>query len=332
MKKIFIASIFVLGFIASGCTKKNEKTKIWIYTSLYKDTISDIQPKLAQEFPNIDIQFYQAGSEDVAAKVQAEALSGKIQADILISSDRFWYEDLANKNQLIKFAPARTDKVSASFKHPDSFYTTVSFPLMVIAYNSEVIKDDDAPKTFKELSDPKWKDKVSTGSPLASGTSFTTVAFLAKKYGWDYFTLLRKNNLISEGGNSGVIRRLQSKERPIGIVLIENILRLKVSDPRLKFLIPTDGAVVQSNILALVKKETPQDTTQKIADWFFSTAGQAAMARSYMYPAINGEKAPESAPEFEKILATAQPWSREFITETMLNREKIKDQFSKIIF
>lgn len=330
MKKIFLALTAAL--LVAGCTKKDEKTKVWIYTSLYKDTIADIQPKLMAQFPDIDVQFYQAGSEEVAAKVQAEALAGKIQADVLISSDRFWYEDLATKGNLVSYKPAQSEKVADFFKHPDGFYSTLSFPVMVIAYNSEAIKEADAPKTFKELADVKWKDKVSAGSPLASGTNFTTVAFLAKKYGWDYFSSMRKNNLIAEGGNSGVVRRLQSKERPVGIVLLENVLRLTTSDPRIKYIIPTDGVVIQSNVLAIVKKESSSDAAKKIADWMFSSEGQKAMARSFMYPAVEGEKAPEGAPEFAQLQATAQVWSRDFIGETLKSRDQIKDQFAKIIF
>lgn len=331
MKKIILAAVLALA--VAGCTKKDEKTKVWVYTSLYKDTIADIQPKLTALFPDIDVQFYQAGSEEVAAKVQAEALAGKIQADVLISSDRFWYEDLAAKGTLLSYKPAQTEKVADFFKHPEGFYSTVSFPVMVIAYNSEAVKEADAPKTFKELAEAKWKDKVSAGSPLASGTNFTTVAFLAKKYGWDYFSALRKNNLIAEGGNSGVVRRLQSKERPVGIVLMENILRLTTTDARIKFVIPNDGVVIQSNVLAIVKKEgTVNEAAKKIADWMFSSEGQQAMARSFMYPAVAGEKAPEGAPEFAKLQATAQVWSRDFIGETLKSRDQIKDQFAKIIF
>lgn len=330
MKKLFLA--LALSLTVIGCTKKDEKTKVWVYTSLYKDTIADIQPKLAAQFPNIDVQFYQAGSEEVASKVQAESLAGKIQADILISSDRFWYEDLATKGSLTSYKPAQTEKVDQFYKHPEGFYSTLSFPVMVIAYNSEAVKDGDAPKSFKELAEAKWKDKVSVGSPLASGTSFTTVAFLVKKYGWDYFTALRKNNLIAEGGNSGVVRRLQSKERPVGIVLLENILRLTKTDPRIKYVIPTDGAVIQSNVLALVKKENSDDATKKVADWMFSAEGQKAMARSFMYPSVMGEQPPDGAPELSKVQATAQPWTREFIGETMKSRDEIKNQFSKIIF
>ena len=330
MKRLILALAAALTVVS--CTKKNEKTKVWIYTSLYKDTIADIQPKIAAEFPNIDVQFYQAGSEEVASKVQAESLAGKIQADILISSDRFWYEDLASKGNLISYKPAQTEKVEDFFKHPDGFYSTLSFPVMVIAYNSEAVKEADAPKSFKELTDAKWKDKVSTGSPLASGTNFTTVAFLVKKYGWDYYTQLRKNNLIAEGGNSGVVRRLQSKERPVGIVLLENVLRLTKTDPRIKYVIPTDGAVIQSNVLAIVKKEANADASKKVADWMFGAEGQKAMARSFMYPSVSGELAPDGAPEFKKLEASAQPWTREFIGETMKSREQIKDQFSKIVF
>lgn len=331
MKKIILATVLALA--VAGCTKKDEKTKVWVYTSLYKDTIADIQPKLTALFPDIDVQFYQAGSEEVAAKVQAEALAGKIQADVLISSDRFWYEDLASKGTLLSYKPAQTEKVADFFKHPEGFYSTLSFPVMVIAYNSESVKEADAPKTFKELAEAKWKDKVSAGSPLASGTNFTTVAFLAKKYGWDYFSALRKNNLIAEGGNSGVVRRLQSKERPVGIVLMENILRLTTTDARIKFVIPNDGVVIQSNVLAIVKKEgSVNEAAKKIADWMFSTEGQQAMARSFMYPAVAGEKAPEGAPEFAKLQATAQVWSRDFIGETLKSRDQIKDQFAKIIF
>lgn len=326
---LLLVLVFAVSF---GCNKKSEKEKVWIYTSLYKDTVNDLKTKMEKDFPNVDIQFYQAGSEEVAAKVQAEALAGKIQADILISSDRFWYEDMGAKGTLLSYKPAGTENVESHFKNPEGFYTAVSLPVMVMAYNSESVTESAAPKTFGELKDAKWKDKVSSGSPLASGTSFTTVAFLAKKYGWEYFSALRKNNFIAEGGNSGVIRRLQSKERPVGIVLMENLLRLTESDPRIKMIIPADGVVMQANVLALVKKEGEQTTTKKIADWMFAKVGQEAMVQSFMYATMPGNPAPKGAPELSELLKNSQEWSPEFISETMKSREQIKDQFSKIVF
>lgn len=327
---IFILTLVWLSLCA--CTNKNSDKTVWIYTSLYKDTVSDIQPQLEKEFPDIKFNIYQAGSEEVAAKVQAEELSGKIQADILIFSDRFWFEGMALKNKLLKHSPKNSEKVISTFKNPDEFYSAVSYPVMVLAYNSEVITDKEAPRTFKELSNPKWKGKVSLGNPLASGTAFTSVAFLFKSYGWEYFKELRKNEIMAEGGNSGVVRRMQSKERPIGIVLLENIMRLKASDSRIKFVIPDDGAIIQSNILGIVKKEGDQVLHKKIADWFFSEKGQQAMSKSFMYPAVSGSSPPVGVPEFSSIEKTAPVWSKAFLTEILDSREKIKNEFSKIIF
>lgn len=330
MKKTLLA--FALLFTVSGCTPKDNKKTFWIYTSMYKDVISDLQPRLEKAFPDVKFQFYQAGSEEVAAKVQAEMLAGKPKADMLISSDRFWYEELAAKNNLVPFKVANDAEILTDYKHPENFYATLCFPVMVIAYNSEAIPEKEAPKSFKELADPKWKDKVSMPSPLASGTSFTTVAFLTKKYNWDLFKSLRQNNFIAEGGNSGVIRRLQSKERPVGIVLLENVLRLTATDPRIKIVVPADGAIIQSNVLAIPKKDNDPALAKKIADWMFSKEGQESMVKGYMYASVKGYSAPQGAPEFTDLTKSSVSWSREFIADTMKSREQIKDQFSKIVF
>ncbi|MBL7557925.1 MAG: extracellular solute-binding protein [Bdellovibrionaceae bacterium] len=332
MKINIVVALILSVFAITSCTKKSADQTVWIYTSLYKDTIADIQPQLEKEFPGVKFSFYQAGSEDVAAKVQAENMAGKIQADVLVFSDRFWFEGMASQGKLLNYKPANSEKVAEPFKNSDGAFTTVSYPIMVLAYNSDVIPEKDAPKSFKELTNAKWKGKVSTGSPLASGTTFTTVAFLAKAYGWDYFKDLRKNDLIAEGGNSGVIRRLQSKERPVGIVLLENILRLTTTDPRIKQKLPEDGAVVQSNVLAIVKKEGEQALAKKVADWFFAQKGQEAMAKSFMYPSVPGHAGPVGAPEFSVVMKSAPAWSKDFVKETIQSRDKIKDEFSKIVF
>lgn len=329
--------VSVLACIYLGCTKnsssENNKQNLWIYTSLYKDTIADIQPQLEKAFPDIKFNFYQAGSEEVAAKVNAEQMAGQIQADILISSDRFWYEDLTRQGKLVSYQPKGTEKIDALYKQPEGYYHAVSYPVMVMAYNAEAITEKELPESFKDLTQKKYKAKASSGSPLASGTNFTTVAFLQKAYGWEFFKDLRQNDFLAEGGNSGVIRRLQSKERPIGIVLLENVLRLKESDPRIKAHYPKDGVMIQSNILALVKKDAKDNNNaQKVADWLFGKAGQEAMVKSYMYAAIPGYSAPAGAPELSALAAQAKKWDREFIEQTLKDREKIKEEFSKIMF
>ena len=186
-------------------------------------------------FPNTKFKFYQAGSEEIAAKVNAEILTNNLQADVLISSDRFWYEELADNKALGNIPGDVFTQVPDQLRHPKRSYVTLSLPVMVLCYNSDAIDTKLAPTSFKDLGHSRYKGLFTTGSPLASGTNFTTMAMLQYNYGWDYFKKLKNNKTISQGGNSSVLRRIQSKERPIGWVLLENVLRFQKKDPTLVF-------------------------------------------------------------------------------------------------
>jgi len=327
--KLWLVLLLLGGCVAS---KKNEQ-ELWIYTSMYKDTVADLTRELEKDFPGVKFNWYQAGSEEIASKVNAEIMSGSIKADILISSDRFWYEDLAASGKLHIYQSANSINVPIDLKNPQGFYTAYALPIMVLCYNNEIIKDNrDSPKSFSEMSEPKWMNQYTTGSPLASGTSFTTMAFLVEKYGWDYIKALRKNNTISEGGNSGVIRRIQNGERAVGQVLLENILRLVKQDKRLVTVYPSDGVIFNANIMAIVKKEGSAELKERFVDWMYTKKGQDAAIRSYMYSPLPGYQAPEGAPPLEELRHSSFNWSGEFLKKTMLDRNNLKEQFTKIMF
>lgn len=326
--------IIIILMLAAGCNTENDaKKELWIYTSMYKDTINDLTPLLKKKFPGIKFNWYQAGSEDIATKVNAELLAGNLQADILISSDRFWYEEMAQKGFLHSYPSSNASKVPAQLKNKDGFYSAVSLPVMVLCYNNEVITEGNIPTTFKEMALPKWKDKFTTGSPLASGTNFTTMAMLQHHYGWDYFKSLKTNNIISQGGNSSVLRRIQSKERPVGWVLLENILRFKGKDDRLKIIYPKDGVVTHANVMAVTKKgDGDRKLAEKFVDWMFSTEGQNIMVKSFMYSPLPSFVPPVGAPKFSEILKNSFPWTNKFLQKVTASRAELKEKYTEIMF
>jgi iron(III) transport system substrate-binding protein len=330
LTKSLLASILILNLFA--CVDKNNEQEVWIYTSLYKDTIAEMTPKLEKAIPGVKVNWYQAGSEDIAAKVNTELMAGTPKADLLISSERFWYQELHDNGKLQTFKPTAYDQFYDELKNPENTFHIASIPVMVIVYNNEVITETEAPKSFLDLTQDKYKDKICGGSPLSSGTSFTTMAALQSKYGWDYFKKLKSHNALLEGGNSAVMRRIQNKERPIGWVLLENVLRFQNDDPRLKVVYPTDGSITQFNTLAILKKESPNELVEKVANWIFSSEGQDIILKSYMYSPLKGYKAPVGAPEFDVIREKAFPWTLNLIHEITKNRSQLKDEFSQIMF
>ncbi len=315
-----------------ACNKNDGKKEIWIYTSLYKDTIADMNPKLEKLFPHLKINWYQAGSEEIAAKINTELIAGVPKADILISSERFWYQELSDSGKLVSWKPAQFDTFEDEYKNSLGTFHIVSVPIMVLVYNNEVIKEEQAPKSFKELVEPQYKGLLNGGSPLASGTAFTTVLALQHLYGWEYFHQLKKNQFLFDGGNSAVIKRIQTKERPIGFVLLENVLRFQNEDKRLKIIYPEDGVVTQFNTMGIPKKEGSMDDTLKLAEWFFTKDGQEAMTRSYMHSPVKGFAPPVGALPLADLKKKAFPWTVSLIKELTEKRFEVKEAYVEIMF
>jgi iron(III) transport system substrate-binding protein len=323
--------IFFLLILIVSC-QTADKNEVWIYTSLYKDTIADITPRLEKAFPGVKVNWYQAGSEEIAAKVNTELIAGVPKADILISSERFWYQELSDSGRLVSWKPSQYETFLPEYQYPEGTFHIVSVPVMVLAYNSEAMKGEDAPKSFRDLTLPKYKNLGTGGSPLASGTAFTTVLALHQKYGWEYFHDLRKNGFLFDGGNSAVLKRIQTKERPMGFVLLENILRFQHDDPRLRIIYPDDFVVTQFNTMGIPKKKENRDVVFKIAEWFYTQDGQEAMTRSFMHSPIKDFLPPEGAKTLTELKMKSFPWEEGLIRELTEKRFEIKENYVEIMF
>ena len=75
---LLLVLVFVVSF---SCNKKNEKEKVWVYTSLYKDTVNDM--KTADAAANVAIPIaskvyaarnYIAGADEVGTVIAVGTL------------------------------------------------------------------------------------------------------------------------------------------------------------------------------------------------------------------------------------------------------------------
>jgi iron(III) transport system substrate-binding protein len=317
-----------IGLILSGCTQKK---KVWIYTSIYKEVIEEIKAPLQAAIPEAEIEWFQSGSENVASKVSTELAAGRTKADLILTSDPFWYYELKQNGKLLPYKSEAAKNIPSDFTDPDAAFALVRLPVMVIGYNSEALQADELPKTWKDLAQPKWKGKIAMPSPLESGSSFTAVAIHSHLLGWDFFKELRKQEILAAGGNSTVITRLETRERTLGIVLLENILKAQAKGSPVRPIYPEDGVIPVSSPIAIMKDSAHPEIAKKIYDWFYSEASQKAMVRSGMYSLIPGIDSHNLAKPIKDLMPRMAKWTPELLKQLYGEREQIKAKFAEIV-
>jgi iron(III) transport system substrate-binding protein len=300
-----------------SATTASAKTELWVYTSIYKEFAATLERGFEKEHPDVDVQIFQAGSEKLQAKVEAELLAKSVQADILLTSDPFWAMDLDGRG-LVWAAPGR--------KAVERDY----YGLMVIVANKNV-PPEKRPQSFEDLTKPELKGLVQLASPLESGTMFSAVAYLSRKYGWGYFEKLRANGVASAGGNSAVIQKVESGEKKFGIVLLENVLAAQKRGSPLEVIYPSDGAIPLPSVQVILKDAKHKDVAAQFGDFVLSEAGQKLLVAGYMYPVNAKVAGPEGARPLAEVTAKSTPWTDSIQQEVATSHKDIKKKFAALI-
>lgn len=329
MSKRFAVTMLSACLSLFSCREENAGNRLTIYTSLYPEVIRILESAAAQELPDIRLEFLQLGSELVAARVNTELAAGGTKADILLTSDPFWYHELKASGHLMAYTSPNAALVPQSLRDPENYWVTNRIPVMVIAYNPNA--GIPAPRTIAELAAPRYRGKITMGDPLKSGTNFSTIAVLAKHYGWAFIEKLRNNEIMASGGNSATLRRVESMEYPIGLVLLENLLAARRKATDVEIIYPEDLLIAIPSPIAIMQSTKNPQAAKRFYDFAFSEAGQKAIIAGYMYSPLPGYPPPEGGVPWESISAQLFTWSDAFIDEGARSREEIKSKFTAIM-
>lgn len=312
--------------VATGDTPQGE---VWVYTSMYRSVIDELQPAIEAKYPEVDVRFYQAGSEKVAQRAEAEWEAGGTKACLLMTSDPFWYADLTERGLLQPYFAPTVLHIDRSMLEPDGHWATARVSLMVMAVNETMVPPAERPERFLDLVEPTWEDRFSMGDPLSSGTMFTTLAFLLDEGGWRAVEALRDNGMIAAGGNSSVLTRVETGEREVGLVLLENLLAAAETDSPAVPVFPEDGAIPIPGPIALTAGCRNPVAAKAVYDFMLSEQGQRAMIEGDMYAALPELPPPEGAPPLSEI--PTRSWSDAFVHEVMAKRGEIKERYAALI-
>lgn len=305
-----------------------------VYTSVYRELLETLKPavekRLANQKQKVAVEWVQAGSRKIALRLEEEWAAGKDEADVLLTADPAFYKRLESEGKLVAYDSPEAKRLPAAYRDPENHWATARFTTMVIGVSPEVEAGMVGPKpaSFKDLADAKGVKRIAMGDPAGSGTTFTTVAALSKRLGWDYFRALEKKGAVSAGSNSTVQQRLDTGESDAGICLLENLLLAKERGSKVGVVYPAEGAIVIPGQIALLPRAKESEAARAVYDAILSADVQRVIVeKGAMHSPDPALPTPAGAPGLAKLLGGTQPAS---LYEPLADAEGIKTEFTKI--
>ena len=302
---------------------RKEGKVVW-YTSLVLPSAERVAKLFETAYPDVKVEVHRTGSQRILQRVMQELQANIKNVDVVHTSDAGHYVLLKEKKLLAKYTPAGVDAFPAGFKDKDGYYYGLRATVNVIAYNTQKVTAAEAPKTWKDLLDPKWKGRMVTAHPGYSGVIATHVLALVHLHGWEYFQALAKNQLMlvqSAVDPSGVVA---SGERPVAVNGGEyTFYQSKKQGNPVEIVYPKEGVPLVVSPTAITSFAPHPQAARLFTDFSFTREVQQVMADSEgLYTGPPEVKYPADKPKLTDLkLLTAEP------EELEKRNEEIKKRF-----
>jgi iron(III) transport system substrate-binding protein len=271
----------------------------------------------------IKVEYFMARGGELRERVRIEQSTGRFLADV--SHNALTQTAGANRieNSLVPhgglpdmkrlkpdFAARADDTVVPIF--------TINYGFLV---NTNLVKPGEEPKGWRDLLDPKWKDKILSDDPRASGGGRVMFHMTYDKWGAEFHQKLAAQNLVFVRDYNEATRRVARGEYPIYIPLILGDYA-KIKPLPVKYVIPEEGATYGSYGVSIFRNAPHPNAARVFANFYFSDTAQAVYANDGHGIVISDLKEklnPEAA-----ALANVKPLVPEDLTriQVMLDRAK----------
>ncbi len=306
--------------IVAAAKKEGELT---LYTTIAEKDLPAILKPFEQKY-GVKVNVWRAGTDKVLQRAVAEARAKRYTMDA-VHFGAPEMEALAREKILEPVSsPVHKDLQPGSVPAHKEWAATI-LSVWVQAYNTNLVKKSELPKTYKDLLDPRWKGKL--GIESKDDDWFATVVHLmgGEEQGLQFFReLVATNGISPRHGHTLLNNMVVSGEVPLALTVYNYMPEQakKKGAPIDWFAI--EPAVARANAIGVARNAAHPNAALLFYEYMLGPDGQNAMA-SVDYVPTNSKVA--SPLKGVKIVTTdpirsldeSAKWSRLF-EETVLGK------------
>ena len=266
---------------------KKEKELTW-YTAHYNsETAAAVCQGFEKKYSGIKCNYVRQTAQVAYQRLAQDQKAGIAQASVIGSTDASHFGRMKKDGWLLAYQPKNMSELIDAFRpynDPDNFFVVTAAGLVLLTYNTSVVSPAEAPKKWADLTDPKWKNKVSIGHPGFSGYVGTWVVQMKKLYGWDYFKKLELNKPRIGRSINDTVTMLNAKESVVAAGPSATTLESKAKGNPLAVVYPEDGAVLMVSASGIVKNAPAPNAAKLFMEYLLSRDANEIMVKMHQDP------------------------------------------------
>jgi iron(III) transport system substrate-binding protein len=303
---------------------KAEGKVVW-----YTSTPIEEAQKIADLFraqTGITVELFRSGGSQILSRFQQEINAGRVAVDVLTHSDPAAARAMAKKGLFVPFKPKNFENVPDAAKAADGAFIGQRLNMMTHYLRTDKVALADEPKTWDDLTSPKYKGMLAMADPSFTSLQVSVVAMMSKLRGWGFYEKLRRNDVMIVPGNQQVSDLIKRGERLIAVGALDSYAAdLKAAGHPIKTLYPSDGVFVIPSPTAVVKGSPDPAAAKLFAQFMLGDEVQSLFPADGGYSARIDIKAPPGSPDLKSLNIIA-------VDDDYVEREgaRIKKQFNEI--
>jgi iron(III) transport system substrate-binding protein len=276
---VFFAWTLVLPLRASadaildGAKKEGQ---VVFYASMETSSAQQLVSQFETKYPFIKVDYTRIGSEKMSPRLIGEAQARKVRADVVHQSG-FDFYGVLQKGIFESYNSPERAALPLEYRDEKGYWTINSATLNVIGYHKRQVPAAEVPRSFWDLTAPKWK-----GQLLMDENESKWMAGMISYYGeariMELMRKLAAQDIQFRAGHSLIQTLMAAGERPITVVAFANgVERLKKEGAPVDWIAP-EVVIGLTFGLGLVKDAPHPNAARLLIDFILSREGQQIIA------------------------------------------------------
>jgi iron(III) transport system substrate-binding protein len=291
-----------------GAKREGEIT--WYSGQYSADSSEAVGRAFNARYPGVRCNVVRTTSQVAFQRLSQDTRAGVAQCDVLSSTNGGHYIQLKRQNRLLQYRPANADGLLPVLRQPDpdNYFQSSFLGIYLLGHNTSLVSEADAPKSWADILDPKWKDRLAVGHPGYSGAIGLWALQMRGMFGNDFLRRFEANK--PQVGRSSIdpVTMMTAGERPVGVAVpsASTLFAASRGNP-LKVIYPTEGVLAALSPSAIIRN-APHPNAAKLFMEFQTGPAMSAAVRLLFNESLRPDvPAPEGARPLDQVAHRPSP-------------------------